>query len=74
MRFTGEPVQRIGQTGVEIDLYQNRNRQHGDDRRLFHDLLALKAKQQYERGQQGDEREWREFRERRIQGGVVAGG
>ena len=46
MLFAGHPVQDIGQTGVEIDLDQDRYSKHGDDQRLGDDLFPLKAKEQ----------------------------
>lgn len=42
MRDAQFPVEQVGDTGVEIDLDQDRHCEQGDDRRLAQDLLALK--------------------------------
>jgi len=42
----GDPepaVQQVGQTGVEVDLDQDRHREHHDDQRLAEDLLTLET-------------------------------
>src|SRR5215207_6943919 len=57
MRFAGRAVEQIGKPRIEIDLDEDRHRQHGDDQRLPEDLLALEAEQENERRQQGEERD-----------------
>src|SRR3546814_9028330 len=50
------PAQPIGEACIEIDLDQDRHRQQRDDQRLGDDLLALKAEQQDQRGEQRHQR------------------
>jgi hypothetical protein len=57
LRDAEHTVDRIGDTGVEIDLNDDRHRQQRDDQRLPDNLLALKSEQQHESGQQSDQRD-----------------
>src|SRR3546814_19951756 len=53
------PVKQIGQSGIEIDLDQDRHRQQRDDQRMVDDLPALEGEQQDQRGQKGNQRDRR---------------
>ena len=46
MALPRRSVQNIRETGIEVDLDENRYRQHCNDQGLIDDLLALKSKQQ----------------------------
>ena len=50
-------VQPIGQSGIEIDLNDDRHRQHADDQRLAEYLFTLQAEQQYQGQQQRGQRQ-----------------
>ena len=55
MRFSGRSIEDVGQARVEIDLNEDRHRQHGDDQGLRKNLLALKAEEENQRGKQRHE-------------------
>ena len=72
MRLAGCAIQQIGKTRIEIDLDQDRHRQHGDDQRLGQDLLALEAEQQHQRREQRDERNRLQGRKQRESAAAAA--
>ncbi len=66
------PVQQVGQPRVEVDLDQDRHRQHGDHQGLIQDLLPLEAEQQHQGGQQGGQGDGVEPGQHRVERPVAA--
>ncbi len=57
MGLSAQAIEEIGEPRIEIDLDQDRHGEQRDDAWLGKDLLALKAEEQHQRGQQRCERQ-----------------
>jgi hypothetical protein len=67
MLLAGQPVERISEAGVEIDLRDNRRRQQQDHQGLRENPLALKAERQHESREQRHKRDRPQRIERALQ-------
>lgn len=55
MLLAGDPVEQIRQTGVEIDLDEDRHSEKANYQRLGDDLFTLEPEEQDQRREKGDE-------------------